>query len=67
MPAPGWLGGYFCPCHGSKYDPAGRVFRGVPAPYNLPVPPYRFVRDTAVRIGENPSDERFDFASIRQL
>ncbi len=67
MPAPGWLGGYFCPCHGSKYDPAGRVFRGVPAPYNLPVPPYRFISDTAVRIGENPSDSHFDFASIRQL
>ena len=41
-----WLGGYFCPCHGSKYDPAGRVFSGVPAPYNLPVPPYTFVSDT---------------------
>jgi ubiquinol-cytochrome c reductase iron-sulfur subunit len=34
-----WLGGYFCPCHGSKYDFSGRVFAGVPAPYNLPVPP----------------------------
>ena len=39
-PVTNWLGGYFCPCHGSKYDPAGRVFSGVPAPYNLPVPPY---------------------------
>jgi ubiquinol-cytochrome c reductase iron-sulfur subunit len=39
-PAPNWQGGYFCPCHGSKYDLAGRVFSGVPAPYNLPVPPY---------------------------
>ena len=35
-PVTNWLGGYFCPCHGSKYDPAGRVFSGVPAPYNLP-------------------------------
>ena len=66
-PLAGWLGGYFCPCHGSKYDPAGRVFRGVPAPYNLPVPPYRFVNDTTLRVGENPSDSHFDFASIRQM
>ena len=66
-PVAGWLGGYFCPCHGSKYDPAGRVFRSVPAPYNLPVPPYRFVNDTTLRVGENPSDSHFDFASIRQM
>ncbi|HLH87096.1 MAG TPA: ubiquinol-cytochrome c reductase iron-sulfur subunit [Xanthobacteraceae bacterium] len=66
-PVGGWLGGYFCPCHGSKYDPAGRVFRGVPAPYNLPVPPYRFVNDTTLRVGENPSDSHFDFGSIRQM
>ena len=66
-PVPDWLGGYFCPCHGSKYDLAGRVFRGVPAPYNLPVPPYRFVTDKLIRIGENPPNVRFDFASIRQL
>jgi Rieske Fe-S protein len=37
--AAGWLGGYFCPCHGSKYDLSGRVYKGVPAPYNLPVHP----------------------------
>jgi hypothetical protein len=49
-----WPGGYFCPCHGSKYDLAGRVFSGVPEPYNLPVPPYHFVSKTAIRIGENP-------------
>ena len=66
-PAANWMGGYFCPCHGSKYDPAGRVFSGVPAPYNLPVPPYRFVNDKTLRIGENPSDSAFDFGSIRQL
>jgi len=66
-PAPNWPGGYFCPCHGSKYDLAGRVFRGVPAPYNLPVPPYRFVSDTMVRIGENPAGVSFEFASIRQI
>ena len=62
-----WPGGYFCPCHGSKYDPAGRVFSGVPAPYNLPVPPYRFVNDTTIRVGENPADSAFNFDSIRQL
>ena len=64
---PGWLGGYFCPCHGSKYDLAARVFRGVPAPYNLPVPPYRFVNDTTVRIGENPSGVSYSLSSIVQL
>jgi ubiquinol-cytochrome c reductase iron-sulfur subunit len=67
QPAINWPGGYFCPCHGSKCDLAGRVFRGVPAPYNLPVPPYRFVNDTTIRIGENPPDVAFDFASIRQI
>jgi ubiquinol-cytochrome c reductase iron-sulfur subunit len=67
VPAPNWLGGYFCPCHGSKYDLAGRVFSGVPAPYNLPVPPHHFVNDTTIRIGENPPDVNFDFSSIRQL
>lgn len=66
-PAPNWLGGYFCPCHGSKYDLAGRVFRNVPAPYNLPVPPYHFTSDTAVRIGENPPNVTFDFTTIEQI
>jgi len=66
-PVENWPGGYFCPCHGSKYDPAGRVFSGVPAPYNLPVPPYHFVKETTLRVGENPSDSAFNFDSIRQL
>jgi ubiquinol-cytochrome c reductase iron-sulfur subunit len=67
-PVTSWLGGYFCPCHGSKYDPAGRVFSGVPAPYNLPVPPYRFVNDKTIRIGENDaSAAAWNFDSIRQL
>jgi ubiquinol-cytochrome c reductase iron-sulfur subunit len=66
-PVTNWPGGYFCPCHGSKYDPAGRVFSGVPAPYNLPVPPYTFVSDTTIRVGENPSGPTWDFGSIRQL
>ena len=66
-PVSDWPGGYFCPCHGSKYDAAGRVFSGVPAPYNLPVPPYNFVSDTTIRVGENPSGSTWDFGSIRQL
>jgi ubiquinol-cytochrome c reductase iron-sulfur subunit len=67
QPAANWRGGYFCPCHGSKYDLAGRVFRGVPAPYNLPVPPHHFVNEKTIRIGENPKGVDFNFASIRQL
>ncbi|MFT4560835.1 MAG: ubiquinol-cytochrome c reductase iron-sulfur subunit [Gammaproteobacteria bacterium] len=49
----GWVGGFFCPCHGSKFDLAGRVFKGVPAPKNLIVPPYRFETDTRIIIGES--------------
>jgi ubiquinol-cytochrome c reductase iron-sulfur subunit len=66
-PVADWIGGYFCPCHGSKYDGAGRVYSGVPAPYNLPVPPYHFVNDTTLRIGENPPNSAWNFDSIRQL
>jgi ubiquinol-cytochrome c reductase iron-sulfur subunit len=51
---PEWKGGFFCPCHGSRYDLAGRVFAGVPAPSNLVVPPYRFVTSTRLLIGVNP-------------
>lgn len=50
---PDWAGGFFCPCHGSKFDLAGRVFTGVPAPTNLRVPPHRFVRDDLIMIGVN--------------
>src|SRR5271170_6758520 len=68
VPVSNWPGGYFCPCHGSKYDPAGRVFSGVPAPYNLPVPPYMFVNDTTIRVGVNDSSAAaWNFDSIRQL
>jgi len=52
-PAEGWDGGFFCPCHGSKFDLAGRVYKGVPAPTNLRVPPYRFVRDDLILIGQD--------------
>lgn len=67
QPVANWLGGYFCPCHGSKYDLSGRVFRGVPAPYNLPVPPYHFLSGATIRIGENPPGVKFDFSSIQQI
>jgi ubiquinol-cytochrome c reductase iron-sulfur subunit len=50
---PGWLGGFFCPCHQSKFDLAGRVFKGVPAPTNLWIPPYGFLSDTTIIIGEH--------------
>lgn len=46
-----WLGGFFCPCHGSLFDLAGRVFKNVPAPTNLVVPPYSYVSDTRIVIG----------------
>lgn len=46
-----WLGGFFCPCHGSKFDLAGRVLKGVPAPTNLEVPPHSYDTDTVITIG----------------
>jgi len=46
-----WPGGFFCPCHGSKFDLSGRVFKDVPAPTNLSVPPYRFLSDSRLLIG----------------
>ena len=48
-----WPGGFFCPCHGSKFDLAGRVYRGVPAPTNLRVPPYTYLSDSRLLIGED--------------
>ena len=48
-----WPGGFYCPCHGSKFDLAGRVFRGAPAPTNLPVPPHAFLSDSTLLIGED--------------
>ena len=46
-----WQGGFFCPCHGSKFDLSGRVYKSVPAPLNLEVPPYSYESDTVVVIG----------------
>jgi ubiquinol-cytochrome c reductase iron-sulfur subunit len=46
-----WVGGYFCPCHGSRYDLAGRVYKAQPAPLNLPVPPHTYESDTVIVIG----------------
>ena len=46
-----WPGGFYCPCHGSKFDLAGRVFKGVPAPLNLAVPPYTFASPTKIVVG----------------
>jgi ubiquinol-cytochrome c reductase iron-sulfur subunit len=50
---PDWLGGFLCPCHGGRYDLAGRVFKGVPPPLNMAVPPYKFLSDTRLVIGED--------------
>jgi ubiquinol-cytochrome c reductase iron-sulfur subunit len=50
-PADDWFGGFFCPCHGSRFDLSGRVYKGVPAPTNLRVPPHRFVSDDVIIIG----------------
>jgi ubiquinol-cytochrome c reductase iron-sulfur subunit len=51
---PDWKGGYFCPCHKSRYDMSGRVFDGVPAPFNLLVPPHHYADDNTIVIGVDP-------------
>jgi ubiquinol-cytochrome c reductase iron-sulfur subunit len=51
-----WPGGFFCPCHGSKFDLAGRVFKGVPAPINLEVPPYAYLSDTRLIVGSDSKE-----------
>ncbi|MGH8689290.1 MAG: ubiquinol-cytochrome c reductase iron-sulfur subunit [Burkholderiales bacterium] len=48
-----WLGGFYCPCHGSKFDFAGRVYKGSPAPTNLVVPPYEFLSDNTLLVGSD--------------
>ncbi|NEV62717.1 ubiquinol-cytochrome c reductase iron-sulfur subunit [Thiorhodococcus minor] len=50
---PQWKGGFFCPCHGSKFDLAGRVFKGVPAPTNLVIPKHTYLNDTTILVGED--------------
>ena len=52
-----WQGGFFCPCHGSKFDLAGRVHKGSPAPTNLVVPPHRYLDDQTLLIGEDPKEK----------
>ena len=52
-----WVGGFYCPCHGSKFDYAGRVFRGAPAPTNLKVPPYTLLSETTLVIGEDEKNK----------
>ena len=54
VPMEDWFGGFFCPCHGSRFDLSGRVYKGVPAPTNLRVPPYRYIQDDLIIIGVNP-------------
>ena len=51
-----WSGGFFCPCHGSKFDLAGRVLKGSPAPINLVIPPYKYINETTLLIGEDSTD-----------
>jgi ubiquinol-cytochrome c reductase iron-sulfur subunit len=53
-----WKGGFFCPCHGSKFDLAGRVFKNVPAPTNLVVPPYAFKDKNTIIVGVDPADKK---------
>lgn len=50
-----WSGGFFCPCHGSTFDSAGRVFKNKPAPTNLEIPPHRYAGETRIFIGEDPA------------
>ncbi len=50
---PEWKGGFFCPCHGSRFDLAGRVYKGVPAPVNLVIPKHTYVSDSVILIGED--------------
>ena len=61
MPQPstnlGGVGGFFCPCHGSRFDLAGRVFKNVPAPTNLEVPPHRYLSNTRILIGAGDGEE----------
>jgi ubiquinol-cytochrome c reductase iron-sulfur subunit len=53
-----WTGGFICPCHGSLFDLAGRVFKEMPAPTNLEIPPYRYLSETEILIGEDHTDSK---------
>jgi ubiquinol-cytochrome c reductase iron-sulfur subunit len=53
-----WQGGFFCPCHGSWFDLAGRVYQGVPAPTNLEIPPYRYLSDNLIIVGDLTGDTK---------
>ncbi|MCQ8277195.1 ubiquinol-cytochrome c reductase iron-sulfur subunit [Acetobacteraceae bacterium KSS8] len=66
-PGAGFPGGYACPCHGSRFDLAGRVLSGSPALYNLPVPPYSMLNATRLRIGENAREPGYSLDDVRQL
>lgn len=65
--APSASGGYFCPCHGSHFDAAGRVLMRSPAPYNLPVPPVTMLSGTTLRIGHSAADPEFSMSDIQQI
>lgn len=54
---PNWIGGFYCPCHGSKYDLAGRVYKDQPAPLNMVIPPYYYESDSVVIVGKNKGEE----------
>lgn len=64
---PTWPGGWLCACHGSRYDLAGRVMKGSPAPLNLPAPPYHFASDTSLVIGANPPGGAFQMSDVETL
>lgn len=56
--SPDWSGGFYCPCHGSKFDLAGRVYKNVPAPTNLPVPKHTYLSDSRILIGVDAKDKK---------
>jgi len=58
-----WKGGFFCPCHGSKFDLAGRVYKGVPAPANLVVPKYQFISESKILIGDDAAGDDNDLGA----